>query len=1435
MSAGAQAAPVEEIRMAVVLNGGVSLAVWMGGVVQELNRLTWADPSATQVRCGYASALNAVRSTARADVIAGTSAGGINGAALALGQVNAVAQPARLRDLWVEQGDIDALLRRPFRGQPTSLLQGDEFFLQQLEIAMAALSSTFTPTGRPVDLTLATTLIDGVQTVTVDVLGQRIPDTAYDGRFHFSAAQLGSAGVGRALALAARCSAGFPVAFEPCFVPVGVATDRLDGRADMTRYASWAEAGRAGPVDRSRFTVDGGLLANTPTRSALGAIARMPPADGPTRRVMLLVHPHAPVEAPETAACRTAPPTVVDTLGGLLTALTGQGSRNFAEEIDRHNRNAAAWRDGRSDVLAALNGPESLHTLVDQLWPHYRRMRIRQLRSEWVAHAPTPPLWSAQRIRSAITTAFEAWEGDPGGALPFLPAVPPVPGPGWPWGFGTAIAVVDEVGDLARRALGVARDVTAVALIYEVQTAVVAARGAIAQTQDGFWASLSARGADPTADFWTSVLRGLATDLAGSVGDTVRSHVDAVLTALHAALPPLYDLIRDERCGPQAGLEGWDVLLAGAPERPELLVRLLQLEVATAMVTDADRLRSTQPIDLVQLSLRAANWFAVQTAGGGGKLAGLALHRFGGFLKRSWRVNDWIWGRLDAATVLTRIVLSPERLLRIQAVTGSADGAEAIVQTITERLYGTEDTPAMIAKLRDAALTELTDMFRPGADAPPSLPKLADYIAARLHVDIALAELPLLAAAIRADRVAGAGPRSRGEVFLEVNKGLLEELDRGVPDERRLLVGVRALEAFDAAGIGRESLEQEATSDQLIRTTATAAAMTSTLLDSDGSGLGGTAKPVTRTLRGAMLLPYWVITGLTAGGATARVLAFAGLTVGGVLLTLSLLGLLGSASSAGALLGVGAVLCALAYSAMRSGTLLHGLVLLLPVAPLVAVGLSGVLGSTKEATAEAAATVGIVLALVLALIVLASLPSPVLSPFKTVQGWWRRVGEHGAGPALTAPARRARAAFRVLGVLVPTAGVAAIAWAAVRSGGLGPRPPLWLLAAGLGLVATFGTVIASVTGAWLRLWTPVPATDGTRTWTRRAVNHPAGVSAGWSVVYGVLYGGLALAVAAFAPPDSTLWTGFAVGSAVIAGMLCAVAPFWFPLRARRGLDRRITTDTDLITRLGPMVTAAEVAEATAAAARTAAAKIAAAASAEPTGHARADEVRAAEAEAAARDGQARDARQKALEAARAELRSYLDRRGAIYDYLTDELDQDGTPKLSPVGEDLAAALCDRDPFPRVPLPVSVHLTAAGTALLAVALVPLLGLRLDIGVGMAVGVTAVGAVVALAAGGLEGSRLRSTSGLPGLGSAVLGGLGSVVAAFALAASSSRWVLLGAAVGVLTVAAQLWVAAAARRHGRRLEHLRSRLPGRRVAAPAEPSTSAAVAQPQPTGRS
>jgi predicted acylesterase/phospholipase RssA len=126
--------PKEEIRFAVVLNGGVSLAVWMGGAVREIDRVTRGEGT-------YGVLLELLNATARADVIAGTSAGGINGAALALGQANARADVGLLRDLWNEQGRMEALLQQPFRGSPASLLRGDDYFLPKLHEAMKRLST----------------------------------------------------------------------------------------------------------------------------------------------------------------------------------------------------------------------------------------------------------------------------------------------------------------------------------------------------------------------------------------------------------------------------------------------------------------------------------------------------------------------------------------------------------------------------------------------------------------------------------------------------------------------------------------------------------------------------------------------------------------------------------------------------------------------------------------------------------------------------------------------------------------------------------------------------------------------------------------------------------------------------------------------------------------------------------------------------------------------------------------------------------------------------------------------------------------------------------------------------------------------------------------------------------------------------------------------
>src|SRR5579871_203570 len=80
----------QEIRFAVAMSGGVSLAVWMGGVAREMNLLQQASnlrqaqkvPSGTdwddKCRQLYLNLIDRLDVTVTTDVLSGTSAGGIN-------------------------------------------------------------------------------------------------------------------------------------------------------------------------------------------------------------------------------------------------------------------------------------------------------------------------------------------------------------------------------------------------------------------------------------------------------------------------------------------------------------------------------------------------------------------------------------------------------------------------------------------------------------------------------------------------------------------------------------------------------------------------------------------------------------------------------------------------------------------------------------------------------------------------------------------------------------------------------------------------------------------------------------------------------------------------------------------------------------------------------------------------------------------------------------------------------------------------------------------------------------------------------------------------------------------------------------------------------------------------------------------------------------
>ncbi len=1252
--------PEEEVRFAVVLNGGVSLAVWMGGVVLELDRLTKADRG-DDPPSPYALLQRLTGTTCRADVITGTSAGGINGAALALTQVTG-SDPATLRDLWIDQGRIETLLRAPFQGQPTSLLKGDEHFLPALHTALEILAE---PVARkpdeqaPIDLTITTTVLRGNQSVSVDSTGEKLPQMIHAAGFHWDRRNpdddpFGPGAIKRTahrLALAARSSASFPLAFEPSFVPVG-STRHRPGEAidDETRLrpdmdgvvTSWGT--RVPGRDQSRFAVDGGALANTPTRAALEAIERMP-AEGPVRRVMLLVFPHAPEVGHDPPDAQGDPPSFLGTLTGLLGALSAQGGRSYVETLERHNLTAAGRRGTRGDVLDALGGTDpvaELESLARTLYPHYRRLRRGRAARDlavWRTGADEPGSlvgldlpagWSFERVRTAASGAQSAWaaakvagpQSTRRRGLPYVPLEPPtaagVAGDRWAWGATGAIAVAEAVSDLLRRAIWRIQPDAHYGEVKEARVFVLKQAQALRESRgltDDCWKEQPAltrlvpdetywrlrlacydhlmsggtsradvdalvtataehqtavADSPPTPDEVRAALKPTLDRGEGSVGRTVRDLVAPVIDKLLHLLPHLHAAI-DQLLEADPVLEHWQRILQPRPGEPalthdELLARLLQLEIASTMLGDEVTTGSTLPVELVQISARTPNPFTRYTRTGDDKLGGASINRFGGFLKRSWRVNDWVWGRADGATALARTMLDPKRVRRTALLSGyvtpSASEADCagLAETTFDGLVALMPgvTDVVTPTLRARAIEELTAAFfveravgktsegnREG-DLPSTMPALADVFAWGLHLDLVPAELPVLAQAVRADRVEGANPRSRGEVFLAEQADLLTRLEGGVPPGDPLRH--RALEVFDRAGIGREPLREEASSDLVIRTASTAAAVMSTVVDSDRSGLSA-AKPVTRVLRGGMLLPYWAVAGLTARETIARSLGLLALAFGGVLLALALFDVLpDTLSGPAAALGAAAVLTAFAYAALRTGSLLHSVVLLTPLIPLVVYAVTGV--RADDSAARGGLTLVVVLAVAASLMLLGSIgfaSSSVLGSLDRVadrRGWARP--PTGVGRTVRRLRVVAGSLLRGLaGVVVVGVLAVVVRWliAPARMLAVRDTDPWWMAAGAAGLVLLVA-VAAYVGSARLRVL--IAGLDGAPS-RFTALRHPSGTAATWSVVYGAVYLVLAWLLTIGVDDDPMLWRRVAFATAVcFAATLLVVVPLLLP-------------------------------------------------------------------------------------------------------------------------------------------------------------------------------------------------------------------------------------------------------------------------------------------------
>ncbi|MBA4772469.1 MAG: patatin-like protein [Sphingomonas sp.] len=728
----------KELRLALVCYGGISLAVYMHGISKEVWRLARASCSFHEGRIPAGGSQGVYRALLQEiedehhlrlrvliDIIAGASAGGINGVFLA--QAIATGQSLEpLTRLWFDSADVEQLIdpnqgpahrlakiwalplvwfaqrrsgdsldklvepaaRKEVRTKLSKFVRsrwfeppfGGKRFLNLVIDAFEAMAAAprgprLLPDGQPLDLFVTVTDFTGhPERLTLNSPPEVI-ETEHRLIFPFSdcgTARDSLAPIGE-LAFAARATSSFPGAFPP--VTVGeldavLAERGLDWPEREAFLAKMLPRHAAvGAADKA-VLIDGSVLVNAPFRPAIEALRQRPARRQVDRRFIYI----DPYPGGKLDAAKRGIPGFFQTIIGAVSALPRQqpirdNLEAITERSERAQRMAEIIAGIRPEVEAEVEALFGYTLFLDR--PNVARLASWRKRAQTAAATKAGYGYAAYGhlklagVIDAITQLLHDVSGDPGvehraelhrlvtravKALGMNAVGPTFAGGTSP----TTIAFLRsfDVGFRIRRLRLLARRLSDIEAQYDEVD--------IGALREAIYASL-ARYLDAKR---TDQHLALASHVERARGDAV-----ALLDALAASLD-LKTLDNDTEARLTAAL-----CSVNREVRRTMLLTYLgfpYFDVATLPLLQGEGLDEFDAIKVDRISPDDAT--AIRAGGAEATLKGIQFSSFGAFFSRTYRENDYLWGRLHGADRLIDIIVStlpsdmPLARLRISAL-----------------------------------------------------------------------------------------------------------------------------------------------------------------------------------------------------------------------------------------------------------------------------------------------------------------------------------------------------------------------------------------------------------------------------------------------------------------------------------------------------------------------------------------------------------------------------------------------------------------------------------------------------------------------------------------------------------------------------------------------------------------------------------------------